>query len=65
MGRPSFEPINFKKLSQVVEGHIRDLILKGEIEPGERLPSEGEIGRQFGVSLVTVREALKGLRLTA
>jgi GntR family transcriptional repressor for pyruvate dehydrogenase complex len=57
----NFEPISYKKLSEVIEQHIMDLILKGEIEPGDRLPSEGEIGNQFGVSLVTVREALKGL----
>ncbi len=61
MRKYNFEPISYKKLSQVIESHIRNLILKGEIEPGDRLPSEGDIGKQFGVSLVTVREALKGL----
>lgn len=61
MNRINFEPINFKKLSELIENHLKDLILKGEIEPGERLPSERELGRQFNVSLVTVREALKGL----
>jgi GntR family transcriptional regulator, transcriptional repressor for pyruvate dehydrogenase complex len=57
----NFQPITFKKLSELIESYLRVLILKGEIEPGERLPNERELGRQFKVSLVTVREALKGL----
>jgi len=48
-------------LSELIENHLKELILKGEIEPGERLPNERELGHQFNVSLVTVREALKGL----
>lgn len=58
------EPIKVKRLSEMIESHITDLILKGEIPPGERLPTEKEIGEQFGVSLVTVREALKGLEVS-
>jgi GntR family transcriptional regulator, transcriptional repressor for pyruvate dehydrogenase complex len=61
MNRINFEPIHFKKLSELIENHLKELILKGEIEPGERLPNERELGSQFNVSLVTVREALKGL----
>ena len=61
MQKFDFQPISSRKLSDLVENSIRDLVLKGKIVPGERLPNEAEIGRQFGVSLVTVREALKGL----
>lgn len=57
----TFEPINYKKLSLLIENSIKDRILEGEFPPGSRLPNEFEIGKQFGVSLVTVREALKGL----
>jgi len=57
----SFNPITYKKLSLLIENQIKQRILAEEFLPGDRLPSEGEIGRQFGVSLVTVREALKGL----
>jgi GntR family transcriptional repressor for pyruvate dehydrogenase complex len=61
MQKISFEPIKIRRLSEFIENYIRNLILKGEVEPGERLPSEKEIGKQFGVSIVTVREALRGL----
>jgi GntR family transcriptional repressor for pyruvate dehydrogenase complex len=40
---------------------IREAILEGTIEADERLPTEDELARQFGVSRSTVREALKRL----
>ncbi len=44
-----------------VEQKIRAAILSGELTGGERLPSEDELGKQFGVSRTTVREALRAL----
>jgi GntR family transcriptional regulator, transcriptional repressor for pyruvate dehydrogenase complex len=58
-----FETIKNRKLSEFIESYIRGLILDGKIQPNEKLPTEKEIGEQFGVSLVTVREALKGLEV--
>jgi GntR family transcriptional regulator, transcriptional repressor for pyruvate dehydrogenase complex len=55
------EPIKLKRLSEIVEAHIRNLILDGEIALGEQLPTEKELCVQFGVSIVTAREALRGL----
>ncbi len=57
----SFDQVKFRRLSEVIENHIRELILSGEVCPGDALPKEKELSQQFGVSLVTVREALKGL----
>lgn len=37
------------------------LIVAGELRPGERLPSESDLGSQYGVSRSTVREALRAL----
>ncbi|GAA5149581.1 FadR/GntR family transcriptional regulator [Pseudonocardia eucalypti] len=37
------------------------MIFSGELRGGEKLPPEGELARQFGVSRTTVREALRSL----
>ena len=39
------------------------MIIKGSIKPGEKLPTEKELSDQFDVSIVTVREALRGLEV--
>jgi GntR family transcriptional repressor for pyruvate dehydrogenase complex len=50
--RPAYE--------QVAE-QLRAMILSGSLPPGSRLPLESELGRRFGVSRPTVREALRSL----
>ena len=40
---------------------IEQQILSGERAPGERLPTEGALAQEFGVSLITVRHAMSGL----
>ncbi|MFX0592300.1 GntR family transcriptional regulator [Melissospora conviva] len=49
------------QLSEEVATHIRDLIMAGELRPGERLRLE-ELAAQLGVSITPVREALLTLR---
>jgi GntR family transcriptional regulator len=44
-----------------VEFILRNKILTGQLEAAERLPTEGELAKQFGVSKVTVRQALAHL----
>jgi GntR family transcriptional repressor for pyruvate dehydrogenase complex len=44
-----------------VTGQIEHLIVEGELEPGDRLPPERELARQFGVSRTVVREAARSL----
>jgi len=34
----------------------------GEYQPGSRLPTESDLGRQFGVNRHTAREALRKLK---
>lgn len=46
--------------AQVAE-QLREVIIKGEIAPGERLPVESDLSGLFGVSRSTVREALRTL----
>lgn len=44
-----------------VANQLQELIVKGTLTVGERLPAEGEMAAQFGVSRSTIREALRGL----
>lgn len=42
-----------------VADQLRTLVISGELRPGERLPSEGDLATMFGVGQTTVREALR------
>jgi len=46
---------------QVVVAHIRDLIEKGLVRPGDKLPAERNLAVQIGVSRPTVRVGLRAL----
>lgn len=48
-------------LSDQAIGKIRDLILSGELGPGDRIPPEQVLARQLGVSRNSMREAVKAL----
>jgi GntR family transcriptional repressor for pyruvate dehydrogenase complex len=49
------------RLSDQVAQLMLDAILEKQLAPGERLPSERELGEQFGVSRTVVREAVRAL----
>jgi GntR family transcriptional repressor for pyruvate dehydrogenase complex len=58
----SYIPIKRQdKLSGQVAGQIQDLILSKKIKPGERLPTERELGDMFQVSRTVIREAIRTL----
>ena len=50
-----------RKAYEQVYDQLRELIVRGELARGERLPGEVALARQFGVSRGTVREALRAL----
>jgi GntR family transcriptional regulator, transcriptional repressor for pyruvate dehydrogenase complex len=50
-----------RKAYEQVYDQLRDLIIRGELSRGERLPNEAVLAREFGVSRGTVREALRVL----
>ena len=50
-----------EKISDQIIAQIRDIILVGELKPGDKLGSEKELIAQFGVSKGTLREALRVL----
>ncbi|GAA1010257.1 GntR family transcriptional regulator [Acrocarpospora pleiomorpha] len=60
-GADLFSPVSLSRVSQVIVDQIRLLMRQGKLKPGDRLPSERELCVKFGVSRVTVREALRVL----
>ena len=56
-----FSPVPFGKGVDHIEKTIKEKILNGELEAGGKLPTEKELASQFGVSIVTLREALRSL----
>jgi DNA-binding FadR family transcriptional regulator len=53
--------IRAPKLSHLVAERLRAMIASGELRPGDTLPSEAELLRQFNVSRPIMREALRVL----
>ena len=48
--------------AEAVARRIRDLIHRGELQPGDRLPSERELCDRFGIARLTLRQGLQLLR---
>jgi GntR family transcriptional repressor for pyruvate dehydrogenase complex len=61
---PIFEPIVAPKRNfEIIEASIRREIYNGALIPGQKLPNEFELAKQFNVGRSAVREALKVLEL--
>ena len=58
-----FAPLKTKRAFEEISAEIKRMIFSGVLKPGDRLPSEGELGSQFGVSRQTIREAVRRLEL--
>lgn len=61
MSALGFTPVRAARASTDVIVQIRDAILSGRYAQGARLPTEREMAKQFGVSRVTIRDALRAL----
>lgn len=59
MFKPIFEERS--SMSERIISQIMDAIVKGEVKPGERLPTERDLASQFQVSRTVVRDAIKTL----
>jgi DNA-binding FadR family transcriptional regulator len=49
------------KQYELVAERLRERVVHGDLQPGERLPNEATLAVDFGVSRATVREALRVL----
>lgn len=56
-----FKTAKFNRISQNIVQQIRQAILRGDLQPGHRLPSEKELADNFGVSKASLREAFRAL----
>jgi GntR family transcriptional regulator, transcriptional repressor for pyruvate dehydrogenase complex len=56
-----FLKVTPEKLSQSVVRQIEQLILRGILQPGERLPSERDMAEKLGVSRPSLRDAISDL----
>jgi len=56
-----YRPIAQEKLSSAVVRQIEELILRGILRPGDRLPAERELSERLGVSRPSLREAVAEL----
>lgn len=57
----TFQPIKTKKIYEEIMEQIRRMIAGGDLQPGDRLPSERDLSETLGVSRTSVREALTAL----
>lgn len=58
-----FQPVQNKRLHQQVFEQIQELIVGGKLRPGDRLPSERDLGELLQVSRNSIREALRALEV--
>ena len=57
-----FRPVTPEKLSSAVVRQVEELILRGILQPGARLPSERELAERLGVSRPSLRDAIAQLQ---
>lgn len=55
-------PVGVPRYRQIYE-ELYDAILKGTFRPGDRLPSEAELGKRYDASRITVAKAVNELQL--
>ena len=57
----TYHKIRQPKLSDAIVTALETMILEGSLRPGEKLPSERDLAKQFEVSRPSVREAIQAL----
>ncbi|WP_026971559.1 pyruvate dehydrogenase complex transcriptional repressor PdhR [Aliagarivorans marinus] len=57
----NYQRVKPAKLSDVIVEQLERMILEGSLPPGERLPAERELAKQFDVSRPSLREAIQKL----
>jgi len=63
MATEPFTAVDRSGLAEHAIDQIERLIIEGRLAPGQRLPSERELGVKLGVSRPTLREAIRALTM--
>jgi len=58
---PTFKPIKQLRVSEEVAKQLKQSILQGNFNTGDKLPAERDLAEEFQVSRVAIREALRKL----
>ena len=56
-----FKPIKRASISEQIFEQLKEKIINGELKPNDKLPSENELCKIYGVSRTTIRQALLSL----
>ena len=57
------EPVKKIRLYESIVKQIQQLIAKGELKPGQKLPPERSLAEELNVSRTSIREALRALEM--
>jgi GntR family transcriptional repressor for pyruvate dehydrogenase complex len=63
MGDYMFKPVKTRKIYEEVIEQIKQLIVVGELQPGDKLLSERELSEKLNVSRASIREAFSALEI--
>jgi GntR family transcriptional regulator, transcriptional repressor for pyruvate dehydrogenase complex len=63
MEQELFRPLEKKRLYQDIVDQIKNLIVRGDLQPSDKLPSERDLANMFHVGRPTVREAIRTLSM--
>ena len=58
-----FNPVKTRKVYEEIVGQIKQLIIDGKLQPGDKLLSERELSEKLNVSRASVREAFSALEM--
>lgn len=64
MATPTFQPAKPRRAFDEIIAQVREMVRRGELKTGDRLPAERALAEQFAVSRNTVREALRMLEIS-
>ncbi len=58
-----FKPVKTKKIYEEIVEQIKQLIVDGKLQPGDKISSERELAETLGVSRASIREAFSALEM--